>query len=301
MAMQDSSATGRSPQQCGATGGTPLRHGKARKTKRAAMSEVPEHRHEQEGGPPPGGHSFSQDFRHAPISARIPERVRSGVFCTATMILQTADEFVIDFLSTMVQPQQLVARVIMTGSTFGRLTAALQANIAGYEQQFGPLRPRPISPPAAALAPAVPGAPAAPGAQAAPGAPAAGLSAPAAGASPPPPETVPQAASEAASHQPPPASAQPSVADLYDQLKLPDELLAGVFANVVMIRHTPEEFCFDFIANFYPRPVVTARTFVSAGRIPAVLDAMSNALQKYQQARKGGSQPAPDKDNPPAE
>ena len=38
----------------------------------------------------------------------------------------------------------------------------------------------------------------------------------------------------------PTAPAQPRIEDLYDQLKLPDELLGGVYANVVMIRHTPE-------------------------------------------------------------
>jgi hypothetical protein len=254
------------------------------------MSEEFEHRYEHEGEPPPAGQSFSQDFRHTPISARIPEKVRTGVFCTATMILQAADEFVIDFLSTRAQPQQLVARVIMTGNTFARLTAALQTNIAGYEQQFGPLRARPVSPPTV-VHPAVHPSPAHPAT-----APAAGTAVPAQGvaegaAAPPTPP-------EAAGHQPPPPAAQPSVADLYEQLKLPDELLAGAFANVVMIRHTPEEFCFDFIANFYPRSVVTTRTYISAGRIPAVMDAMLNALRKFQQGPRGG-RPGPEKDNPP--
>ena len=68
-----------------------------------------------------------------------------------------------------------------------------------------------------------------------------------------------------------PVQPQPNrIEDIYDQLKLPDEMLGGVFSNVAMIRHTGEEFCFDFIANFYPRSVVTSRVYMAAGRIPVV-------------------------------
>ena len=97
-------------------------------------------------------------------------------------------------------------------------------------------------------------------------------------------------------------SAHPDVApptvitDLYEQLKFPEELLGGVFANAVMIRHTPEEFCFDFISNFFPRPLVVGRVFTAAGRIPSLLDAMFNSLQRYQQ---GGGGPLPPAGPPP--
>ena len=42
------------------------------------------------------------------------------------------------------------------------------------------------------------------------------------------------------------------ITELYEQVKFPEDLLGGTFANAVMIRHTPEEFCFDFIATFTP-------------------------------------------------
>ena len=70
---------------------------------------------------------------------RVPEGVRAGVFCTGTTILQTSEEFVIDFLSTMVPPQQVAARVVMTPNTFGQMIGALQANLGKYQQQFGRL------------------------------------------------------------------------------------------------------------------------------------------------------------------
>jgi hypothetical protein len=195
------------------------------------MTEEPEHSREHDPGAPPGGQPFSQGFKHAPIAARIPEKVRYGEFCTGTMILQSDNECVIDFLSTMAPPQQIVARVIMTPVTFAQMIKALQANIDRYQQQFGPLSPHERTAPA------------------------------------------------------PPAP--PRLEDLYDQLKLPDELLGGVFANVVMIRHTAEEFCLDFIANLYPRSVVTSRVFFAAGRVKPFLETMLSALRKHQQGAGG--------------
>jgi hypothetical protein len=89
----------------------------------------------------------------------------------------------------------------------------------------------------------------------------------------------------------------PQIEDLYDRLKLPDRMLGGNYANVVMIRHMAEEFSFDFIANFYPRPVVVARIFFPAGRIPAFLDALTNSLQIFRK-KAGGRMPPPAPDSP---
>ncbi|MCE5268295.1 MAG: DUF3467 domain-containing protein [Planctomycetaceae bacterium] len=237
------------------------------------MTNEPEPWRDEPSDPPPGGQSFSQNLKHTAIGARVPETVRSGVFCTGTTILQTTEEFVIDFLSTMVPPQQVVARVVLTPNTFAQFIAALQANLTKYQQQFGRLLPhaRTETPPAPSVgesqevvAAAGPiGTPEEPADL--PGAVSGG--APSSPAVPPP------------SHAEP--TPQPRIEDLYDQLKLPDESLGGVYANVVMIRHTPEEFCFDFIANFFPRPVVTCRAFMAAGRIPSFLEAMQSALRRY--------------------
>jgi hypothetical protein len=219
---------------------------------------------QQDPGSKPPDH-YSQDFRHAPISARVPEKVSRGVFCTAVMILQSQAEFIIDFLSTIVQPHQVVSRVVMTTNTFAQFIAALRANIARYEQQFGPLLPRLPMMPAA-------GSPAGEGAAPSPAV---------VGSAPKTEEHAPQKSPE--------HPQQPSIEDLYSQLKLPDEMLGGVFANVVMMGHTPEEFSFDFIANFFPRPVVVSRIYLAAGRVPSFMDALIGSYQKFQQRVRGES------------
>lgn len=84
---------------------------------------------------------------------------------------------------------------------------------------------------------------------------------------------------------------QSPITDLYDQLKLPDEMLSGVYANGVMIGHTPSEFWFDFITNFYPRSAVSARVFLTAQQIPGLLDALNTSFQAHQ--KKLGHEPPP--------
>lgn len=76
--------------------------------------------------------------------------------------------------------------------------------------------------------------------------------------------------------------ARPSIQEIYDDLKLPDENLSGVYANGVMIGHTPAEFCFDFFTNFFPRSAVSCRIYLSAPQVPRLLDALTRTYQDYQ-------------------
>ncbi|MEN6452370.1 MAG: DUF3467 domain-containing protein [Thermoguttaceae bacterium] len=231
----------------------------------------------------PGGQTFSQNLKHTAIGARVPDGVRAGVFCTGTTILQTSEEFVIDFLATMVPPQQVAARVVLTPNTFTQMIGALQANLAKYQKQFGRLGPRvrpDVPPPAPGASQEMVGAGEPIGAESGAGDMPSEAAAHAAGGEA-------QTADGAVEPGRPQTPAQPRIEDLYEQLKLPDEQLGGVYANVVMIRHTPEEFCFDFIANFFPRPVVTCRVFMSAGRVPSLLDAMQSASRRYHQRPSG--------------
>lgn len=234
----------------------------------------PEHRKPSE--------SFSQQgVHHTPVGARVPEDIGRGVFCNATMILQSHDEFIVDFLATMVQPQQIGARVVLTPTTFSQLIGALRENLTIYESHFGRLVSREVAPgvprPLAAGETAPGETPPIPAA-AQPANPLDAIS-----------QVVPQEMPSSSSVQTPPGP--PTIEDLYDQLKLSDKILGGVFANMVMIRHMGEEFCLDFVANFYPRPIVTARVFMSAGRVPSLLDAMNNALAMYRQRLSGGPPP----------
>jgi hypothetical protein len=83
-----------------------------------------------------------------------------------------------------------------------------------------------------------------------------------------------------------------SIEELYEQLKLPDEMLGGVYANAVMIGHAPAEFCFDFITNIYPRSVVAARVFLAAPQVPALYDVLVRTWKKFLESR--GEEPDED-------
>jgi hypothetical protein len=221
----------------------------------------------------PGGSSYFQNFHHSPVGARVPEKVGRGVFATALMVLQTNELFVVDFLAMSAQPQQVVARIVMTATSFSQFLAALRHNVKHYESEIGPLKPR-HTPPRATAGVAVPPSE---GGSGAAGEPSAGESLPQPGLG-----TV----HDTLTHNP--QAPQPAtITDLYEQVKFPEELLSGAFANAVMVRHTPEEFCFDFISNLYPRPIVVCRVYAAAGRVPSFIDAMSGSLGRYE---RGGEQ-----------
>jgi hypothetical protein len=101
---------------------------------------------------------------------------------------------------------------------------------------------------------------------------------------------------------PPPNIKPPPVQEIYEQLKLADDQLSGVYANGVMISHTVAEFGFDFITNFYPRSAVSCRVFMSAPQVPPLLATLSSSFQQYQNRRQGahgGTPPPPE--TPPAQ
>jgi Protein of unknown function (DUF3467) len=91
--------------------------------------------------------------------------------------------------------------------------------------------------------------------------------------------------------QPPPAP--PSIEEIYSNLKLPDEIMSGVYANAVMIVHTPAEFCFDFITNFYPRSAVASRVYLAAPQAPVLLNNLTRSYQQYQQKLASQQLPKP--------
>lgn len=93
---------------------------------------------------------------------------------------------------------------------------------------------------------------------------------------------------------------QPSAQEIYDDLKLPDEMLSGSYANGVMIGHTPSEFKFDFLTNLFPHSAVSARVFLSAPQVPRLLDSLQGTYKQFQQrvqqqreAQQGQQDPPP--------
>jgi hypothetical protein len=89
------------------------------------------------------------------------------------------------------------------------------------------------------------------------------------GPPPPPPGPVPDR--------------RPTIQEIYENFRLPDELLSGTYANSVLIGHSPTEFFFDFISGFYPTSAVAARIFLPSQQVPRFLNALNASLQQHRQ------------------
>ena len=90
---------------------------------------------------------------------------------------------------------------------------------------------------------------------------------------------------------PPPNAPPPNIAEVYEQMKTPDEIVVGAYANTLMITHTAAEFCLDFILDAFPRPVVTNRIYLSAPQIAPWLETLKRTLAQYQARLAGGLPP----------
>lgn len=95
---------------------------------------------------------------------------------------------------------------------------------------------------------------------------------------------------------PPPAPRRPTPQEIYDDLKIPDSILSGAYANGVMIAHGASEFGLDFLTSFYPQSAVSARVFMASGQIPRLLESLQQSLRQWQAQRgqnPGGPNPGP--------
>jgi hypothetical protein len=84
-----------------------------------------------------------------------------------------------------------------------------------------------------------------------------------------------------------------SAEELYDTLKINEDVQSGSYANTVIIGHSPTEFCFDFITSFFPRSGVSARVFMATVNARRLLDSLQHSYQQFQQ-RQRNPQPPPD-------
>jgi hypothetical protein len=94
----------------------------------------------------------------------------------------------------------------------------------------------------------------------------------------------------------PDTAKRPTIQEIYDDLKLPDEVLSGAYANGVMISHTPSDFVFDFLTTFFPQSAVSRRVFLSAAQVTRILESLDNTHRQLQERIK---QQRPGSDNPP--
>ncbi|MFN9850225.1 MAG: DUF3467 domain-containing protein [Planctomycetota bacterium] len=262
---------------------------------------------------PPSPEDRPDPFDQQPaVRARVPEHVARGEISTGVIVVTGGTEFVLDFVRNLPRPNAIVSRVVLPHMVMPQFIEALSTNIELYRQRYGDL---PGSPPVISLVaggsnPVAASTIAPP--QAAPNppdrsvehsAPSAASVAPPSAApetrfvdTPPPPSSeIPAPAPGAPPPQPLGATLRQNPKDIYDELKIRDEILSGSYANAVMIGHGPYEFNFDFITNFYPQSAVSARVYMGAGHVWRMLDSLK---QSWEQLRpRYGFPPQPP--NPP--
>ena len=263
--------------------------------------------------------------RQPTVRARVPDHIHRGVFSTGAIVMTGPNEFVIDFVQNLGRPFQVVSRVVLPHAVMPQFVDALGKNIDLFRQRYGPLPivtnrseqviigngPNPPAAPANLNDSAVPNTPL----QLAQGA---GSTPPTTNPSPqnPSPQNPspqnPSAAGGSSTAPPPipgtfsidtnggssvsplPPPNQPrrlSPQEIYDELKLRDDVLSGSYANAVMIGHGPYEFSFDFITNFYPQSAVSARVFVASGQVGLFYDSIKSTWDQFRQRMQGPQPP----------
>ena len=204
-------------------------------------------------------------------TARVPDAVGRGVFATAVVVLHGPNETMIDFVQSLVRPGRVAARVVLPPLVMTQFAAAIEQALSKYTNAYGslPREPGPPSAPSAAKQADDKPVELEQGRGEQPAGPTARQKDDSATGSGGPPT------------KPPPATgpgSPPPIEEIYENLKLPDEMLGGVYANVVSISHSGSEFCFDFITRFFPRSVVTARVYMAAPRVPELLGSLKRSL-----------------------
>jgi len=203
------------------------------------------------------------------MRARVPDHVASGEISTGVIVVTGATEFVLDFVRNLPRPSSIVARVVLPHGVMPQFIDALAKNIELFRQRYGELPGSlPVPPPQANPASTQPFEPIA----------SIPASNPASNQQPPtasPPGPQAQQTQHPQHTQQLPKRQNPQ--DIYDELKIKDEILSGTYANAVMIGHGPYEFSFDFITNFYPQSAVSCRVYLASGHIARLLDSLKQS------------------------
>ena len=112
---------------------------------------------------------------------------------------------------------------------------------------------------------------------------------------------------------PPPMPKPPgrplSIEEVYQNVKVPEGVQSGAYANGFHITVSPAEWSLDFVTKFYPHSAVAARVHIAAARMPSMIDSLSGLVANMhrqraaQQAQNSGMLPGggpPPSDDPPA-
>ncbi|MCX6797586.1 MAG: DUF3467 domain-containing protein [Candidatus Doudnabacteria bacterium] len=66
------------------------------------------------------------------------------------------------------------------------------------------------------------------------------------------------------------------------QVKASDEILKGVYANMVQVGHTGEEFILDFMNIFPPTGILASRVVLSPAHAKRLAAALLDNVKKYE-------------------
>ena len=269
------------------------------------------------------------------MRARIPEHVARGEVSTGVIVVTGGTEYVLDFVRNLPRPNMIVARVVLPHMVMPQFIDALAANVELFRQRYGELpglpQPTTFSHPFQAGPGSVPTGPSNqslgaqnsgpesssvdvwPGSSPNPGQPIIpsqsnnpGQSEPASsgaitGGSNQNPDSIGEQAGGQLPTQPNQTShlRRQNPQEVYDDLKLRDEILSGAYANAVMIGHGPYEFSFDFITNFYPQSAVSCRVYLASGHIHRLLESLRASWEQLRPRLSGNPPQNPPPPQPP--
>ena len=77
------------------------------------------------------------------------------------------------------------------------------------------------------------------------------------------------------------------------QVKVSDEVLKGIYANMVQVSHGQEEFVLDFMNIFPPSGVLASRVILSPAHMKRLVMAMQENIKRFE-ASNGTIQPGKD-------
>lgn len=66
-------------------------------------------------------------------------------------------------------------------------------------------------------------------------------------------------------------------------IKAPDEILQGRYANMMQVSHAKEEFVLDFMFAHPPQGELVSRLIVSPAHMKRILNALMDNVQRYEQ------------------
>jgi hypothetical protein len=67
------------------------------------------------------------------------------------------------------------------------------------------------------------------------------------------------------------------------QIKVPEEVAKGAYANTMAVFHTREEFVIDFLNVFPHTGIATARIITCPGHIKRIIRALQENLRRYEE------------------